>query len=87
MKKAIILSSGGVDSTTCVSLAVDRLGAENVVTASIFYGQKHKKEILQSTRKKELMLLLFPLIKKILFRFKKPWKQVANQRHHMFVMQ
>lgn len=25
MKKAIILSSGGVDSTTCVSLAVDRL--------------------------------------------------------------
>lgn len=36
MKKAIILSSGGVDSTTCVSLAVDRLGAENVVTASIF---------------------------------------------------
>ena len=36
MKKAIILSSGGVDSTTCVSLAVDRLGAENVVTA--FYS-------------------------------------------------
>ena len=30
MKKAIILSSGGVDSTTCVSLAVDRLGADNV---------------------------------------------------------
>ena len=46
MKKAIILSSGGVDSTTCVSLAVDRLGAENVVTASIFYGQKHKKGCL-----------------------------------------
>lgn len=45
MKKAIILSSGGVDSTTCVSLAVSELGAENVVTASIFYGQKHKKEI------------------------------------------
>lgn len=45
MKKAIVLSSGGVDSTTCLSLAVDRLGAENVVTASIFYGQKHKKEI------------------------------------------
>ena len=50
MKKAIILSSGGVDSTTCVSLAVDRLGAENVVTASIFYGQKHKKEILAARK-------------------------------------
>ena len=50
MKKAIILSSGGVDSTTGVSLAVDRLGADNVVTASIFYGQKHKKEILAARK-------------------------------------
>lgn len=46
MKKAIILSSGGVDSTTCVGLAVERLGAENVSTVSIFYGQKHKKELV-----------------------------------------
>ena len=45
MKKAIILSSGGVDSTTCLSVAVNALGAENVSTASIFYGQKHKKEL------------------------------------------
>lgn len=45
MKKAIILSSGGVDSTTCLSVAVDELGAENVSTASIFYGQKHAKEL------------------------------------------
>ena len=50
MKKAIVLSSGGVDSSTCVSLAVQDLGAENVSTASIFYGQKHKKE-LQAARK------------------------------------
>lgn len=45
MKKAIILSSGGVDSTTCLSVAVNALGAENVSTASIFYGQKHKREL------------------------------------------
>lgn len=45
MKKAIILSSGGVDSTTCLSVAVDELGAENVSTASIFYGQKHAREL------------------------------------------
>lgn len=44
-EKAIILSSGGVDSTTCLSVAVNALGAENVSTASIFYGQKHKKEL------------------------------------------
>lgn len=44
-KKALVLSSGGVDSTTCVSIAVDRVGAENVSTVSIFYGQKHNKEL------------------------------------------
>lgn len=43
--KAIVLSSGGVDSTTCVSLAVRDLGKENVSTVSVFYGQKHNKEI------------------------------------------
>lgn len=45
MKKALVLSSGGVDSTTCVSLAVHELGADNVVTVSVFYGQKHSKEL------------------------------------------
>lgn len=45
MSKALVLSSGGVDSTTCVGIAVNELGAENVVTVSVFYGQKHSKEI------------------------------------------
>lgn len=45
MKKAIVLNSGGVDSTTCVGLAVKELGNENVVTVSVYYGQKHKKEL------------------------------------------
>lgn len=45
MKKALVLSSGGVDSTTCVSLAVKELGASNVTTVSVYYGQKHKKEL------------------------------------------
>lgn len=44
-EKALVLNSGGVDSTTCVGLAVDKFGAENVSTISIFYGQKHKKEL------------------------------------------
>ncbi len=43
--KAMVLSSGGVDSTTCVGLAVQEYGAENVITLSIAYGQKHTKEI------------------------------------------
>ncbi len=45
MSKALVLNSGGVDSTTCVAIAIERLGKENVSTVSIFYGQKHKKEL------------------------------------------
>lgn len=45
MKKALVLNSGGVDSTTCVSIAVNELGNENVTTVSVFYGQKHFKEL------------------------------------------
>ncbi len=45
MKKAIVLSSGGVDSTVCVAMAVAKFSAENVATTSIFYGQKHNKEL------------------------------------------
>ena len=45
MRKALVLSSGGVDSTTCISIAVKDVGAENVTTVSVFYGQKHSKEL------------------------------------------
>lgn len=43
--KALVLFSGGLDSTTCLALAVDKYGAENVIALSIYYGQKHDKEI------------------------------------------
>ena len=43
--KALVLSSGGIDSTTCLALAVEKLGAENVSSVSIFYGQKHRVEL------------------------------------------
>lgn len=43
--KALVLSSGGVDSTTCLAEAVARFGRENVHTVSFFYGQKHSKEL------------------------------------------
>lgn len=44
-EKAIVLSSGGVDSTTCLGLAVNQYGSENVVSVSIAYGQKHSREL------------------------------------------
>ena len=43
--RALVLSSGGVDSTTCVGLAIEKYGKENVVTLSMWYGQKHEKEL------------------------------------------
>jgi 7-cyano-7-deazaguanine synthase len=43
--RALVLSSGGVDSTTALGLAVSKFGAENVTSLSISYGQKHDKEI------------------------------------------
>ena len=43
--KAVILSSGGLDSTTCLAIAVDKFGKENVSTVSIFYGQRHAREL------------------------------------------
>lgn len=48
--KALVLFSGGVDSTTCLALAADKYKAENVVALSISYGQKHKKEIEASKK-------------------------------------
>ena len=43
--KAAVLSSGGLDSTTCLAMAVKKFGAANVVTVSIFYGQRHAREL------------------------------------------
>ena len=43
--KALVLFSGGLDSSTCLALAVKKYGKENVVALSVYYGQKHDKEI------------------------------------------
>lgn len=43
--KALVLSSGGVDSTTCLGMAIEEYGKENVITLSMWYGQKHEKEL------------------------------------------
>lgn len=50
MKRALVLSSGGIDSTTCLSIAINELGADKVTSVSIFYGQKHDKELKQAEK-------------------------------------
>ena len=48
--KAMVLFSGGIDSTTCLGMAVEKYGPENVIALSIAYGQKHTKEIEASDK-------------------------------------
>ena len=43
--REIVLFSGGLDSTTCLAMAVNECGAENVIALSLTYGQKHDREI------------------------------------------
>ena len=43
--KAVVLSSGGLDSTTCLAIAIEKLGNANVSAVSIFYGQRHEREL------------------------------------------
>lgn len=44
-EKALVLCSGGVDSTTLLAMAVKQFGSANVVALSISYGQRHGREI------------------------------------------
>jgi 7-cyano-7-deazaguanine synthase len=44
-RKALVLLSGGIDSTTCTVMACREFGPENVLALSLIYGQKHAKEI------------------------------------------
>ena len=48
--KALVLFSGGLDSSVCLGLAVKKYGAEEVIALSIYYGQKHKKEMEASEK-------------------------------------
>lgn len=45
MRKALVILSGGQDSTTCMFWAIDRFGKENVSAIGFDYGQRHKKEL------------------------------------------
>lgn len=48
--KALVLSSGGVDSTTALALAVKEHGKDNVTALAVTYGQKHSKEMLSAAK-------------------------------------
>ena len=43
--EALVLCRGGVDSSTCRAIAVEKYGADEVLCLSVSYGQKHSKEL------------------------------------------
>ncbi len=57
--KALVLLSGGVDSATCLALAVETYGAEEVLALAVWYGQKHRKELEYSKKLAEYYHVAF----------------------------
>lgn len=48
--KALVVLSGGQDSTTCLYWAIDRFGVDNVSTVTFDYGQRHRIELGSAAR-------------------------------------
>lgn len=65
-KKAVVLLSGGLDSTTTLYIA--RRQGYNVVCLIFDYGQRHKKEIFSAKRLARITGSSYEII-----RFKLPW--------------
>ena len=48
--KALVLFSGGLDSSVCLGLGVKEYGPDEVLALSIYYGQKHRRELEASEK-------------------------------------
>lgn len=46
--KAIVLHSGGMDSSICLKLAINEFGVNNVTAMAFDYGQRHSSELIAS---------------------------------------
>jgi len=49
-KSAIVVHSGGMDSSICLALAVQEFGVSNVLSLNFDYGQRHQPEIVQAKK-------------------------------------
>lgn len=49
-KKAVVVHSGGMDSSLCLALAIKEVGAANVLSLSFTYNQRHSLELERATK-------------------------------------
>ncbi len=49
-KKAIVVHSGGMDSSLCLALAIDAFGRDQVLSMSFSYQQRHSAELKAATK-------------------------------------
>ncbi len=47
---AVVVHSGGMDSSLCLALAAKEFGADQVLSLSFDYGQRHKDELARAAR-------------------------------------
>ena len=62
MKKALVLLSGGQDSTTCLMWAIKKWGAEAVDAIGFDYGQKHAIELEQAKKIADMLDVPFEVV-------------------------
>lgn len=60
--EAIVVFSGGQDSTTCLGAAIYAHGAENILAVAFDYGQKHRIELEQAKKIAELLKVDFQVV-------------------------
>lgn len=49
-KKAVVLHSGGMDSSICLALMIKEFGADAVLSLGFDYGQRHSQELAAAQR-------------------------------------
>jgi len=49
-KQAVVIHSGGMDSSICLAMACRELGPENVLSLSFSYSQRHSNELIQAKK-------------------------------------
>lgn len=65
MKKALVLHSGGQDSTTCLAWAMEKF--DQIETVSFDYGQRHKVELQAAKRIAKKLKLKHTILKTDIF--------------------